>query len=220
MEAAFWHARWQAGRIGFHRDEVMPLLARHWPALALPAGSRVLVPLAGKSLDMHWLADQGHQVLGVELSALAIGQFFDEAGLTPSRVQAAYGTHYRAGDIDLVCADAFTLPPALLADCAGVYDRAAMIALPAPLRSRYMRTVYARLPAGCRGLLITLEHPPHEKQGPPFPVDPLEVRTRFVPPWQVRELARHDILARETSFQAAGVTALHTAVYRLDRGAD
>ena len=73
MQHDFWHQRWQEGRIGFHRGEVMPLLEKHWPALQLPAADTVLVPLAGKSLDMVWLATQGHRVLGVELSPLAVG---------------------------------------------------------------------------------------------------------------------------------------------------
>ena len=59
---------------------------------------------------------------------------------------------------------------AILADCAGVYDRAALIALPPPLRQRYARELYSQLPRGCRGLLVTLEYPQHEKDGPPFSV--------------------------------------------------
>ena len=45
MERDFWLQRWKEGQIGFHRDQVMPLLESHWPSLRLPAGSRVLVPL-------------------------------------------------------------------------------------------------------------------------------------------------------------------------------
>ncbi|CAG0963598.1 partial Thiopurine S-methyltransferase, partial [Gammaproteobacteria bacterium] len=107
MEQAFWLQRWHEGRIGFHRTEVMPLLEKHWGALALAAGSRVFVPLAGKSLDLLWLAAQGHRVLGVELSPLAIEQFFSEHGLTPQVHTSRYGTHHVAGDIELICGDAF-----------------------------------------------------------------------------------------------------------------
>ena len=101
MDAAFWLQRWQEGQIGFHRSDVMPLLEKHWPSLQLPAGSRVLVPLCGKSLDMHWLAAQGHRVLGVELSPLAVTQFFEEAGLTPVRTTSPYGEHFRAGPVEV-----------------------------------------------------------------------------------------------------------------------
>lgn len=215
MEATFWHQRWQEGRIGFHRNEVMPLLKQHWPSLALPRGSRVLVPLAGKTLDMAWLAAQGHRVLGVELSSLAVEQFFAEHALQPDIEDTRYGRHYRAGDIEMICGDAFALDRELLADCAGVYDRAALIALPRELRRHYAGTVYARLPTGCRGLLITLEYPQHEKDGPPFSVDDAEVRGLLEPVWDVALVERRDILASEPSFQAEGVTALHTSVHGL-----
>lgn len=68
MQADFWQARWQRNEIGFHLSEVNPYLLRHWPTLGLSADSRVLVPLCGKSLDLSWLAGQGHAVLGVELA--------------------------------------------------------------------------------------------------------------------------------------------------------
>ena len=59
MHAEFWLERWRDGRTHFHQDKVMPLLQKYWPALGLPADSQILVPLAGKSLDMLWLAAQG-----------------------------------------------------------------------------------------------------------------------------------------------------------------
>jgi thiopurine S-methyltransferase len=219
LEHEFWHQRWQEGRIGFHQDIVTPLLREHWPALALPRGSRVFVPLAGKSLDLAWLAAQGHRVLGVELSPLAVEQFFAEHRLAPQVHESRYGRHYRAGDIELICGDAFGLDAEALADCAAVYDRAALIALPPPLRRRYVHELYARLPAGCRGLLITLEYPQHEKHGPPFSVPEREVRELYDRDWDITTLARHDILAGQPGFVADGVTALETVAYRLSRKA-
>jgi thiopurine S-methyltransferase len=217
MEAEFWLQRWQEGQIGFHRDDVMPLLETHWPALRLPAASRVLVPLAGKSLDMHWLAAQGHRVLGVELSPLAVQQFFSEAGLQPRRHHSRYGEHFVAGPVEIILGDAFGLDAALLSDVAGVYDRAALIALPPALRQRYLDTVYAGLPGGCEGLLITLEYPQQEKAGPPFSVESDEVGNLFDAHWHASPIERRDILEQEPRFRAEGVSALSTVVYRLQK---
>lgn len=219
MDPEFWQQRWREGRTGFHQDKPMPLLLRHWPALGLAPGSRVFVPLAGKSLDLAWLAAQGHRVLGVELSPLAVAQFFEEQGLAPQVRESRYGRHYSAGNIELVCGDVFALDAEALADCAAVYDRAALIALPPPLRRRYVRELYALLPGGCRGLLITLEYPPHEKQGPPFSVPEDEVRELYGRDWEVTTLERRDILAQQPGFAAEGVSALETAVYALSRKA-
>lgn len=217
MDADFWLQRWDQGQIGFHQDRVMPLLEKHWPSLALPAGSQVFVPLAGKSLDMPWLAAQGHRVLGVELSPLAVQQFFAEHGLQPQVHESRYGMHHVAGGIELICGDVFALDAPVLADCAAVYDRAALIALPEPMRLRYAAQVYGRLPAQCQGLLIALEYPQAQKAGPPFSVVPAEVDALFAGQWQVDALERRDILSYEPRFAAAGVTALDTAVYRLQR---
>ena len=217
MEPEFWQQRWREGRIGFHQDKPMPLLLKHWPSLGVAPGSRVFVPLAGKSLDMAWFASQGYRVLGVELSPLAVEQFFDEHGLKPEQRTSKYGTHFNAGGIEIILGDAFVLDAEVLADCAAVYDRAALIALPPELRARYVGELHARLPRGCRGLLITLEYPQDEKQGPPFSVPEAEVLARYGHGWEVEVLERRDILAQQPGFVAEGVSALDTVVYRLRR---
>lgn len=217
MEPEFWHQRWHDQQIGFHQDKPTPLLLKHWPSLGIAPGSRVFVPLAGKSLDMAWFASQGLCVLGIELSRLAVEQFFAEQGLTPEIEESRYGRHYRSGSIELICGDAFALDEAALSGCDAVFDRAALIALPPALRRRYVRELHARLPSQCRGLLITLEYPQHEKDGPPFCVSEDEVRELYGRDWDVATLERRDILEQQPTFIAEGVTALETVVYRLDR---
>jgi len=217
MQPDFWHQRWQTNQIGFHRDTPLPLLLAHWPALGLAVGSQVFVPLCGKSLDMVWLAEQGHRVLGVELSQLAITQFFNERQLEPTVSQTPAGTHYRAGAWEIICGDAFTLSQEILQDCVGIYDRGAMIALPPQMREMYIATTWYRLPHGCRGLLITLDYPQAQKSGPPFSVEETEIRQRFKGICTVELIERRDILRNEAKFQAEGVSALHTSVYCVQR---
>lgn len=217
MDPDFWHSRWQEGRIGFHQDRPTPLMLKHWPSLDLAPGSRVFVPLCGKSLDMAWFASQGLHVLGVELSQRAVDAFFAEHGLQPAVDETPYGLRHVAGPIEIYCGDAFRLDAALLHDCNAVFDRAAIIALPRALRERYVHELQARLPSGCRGLLVTLEYPQHEKDGPPFSVTESEVRELYARDWSVQALERRDILDTQPSFIADGVTALDTVVYRLDR---
>lgn len=217
MDAEFWNERWREGRIGFHQDRVTPLLEQYWDAVGAPPGARVLVPLAGKSLDMLWLASRGHRVLGVELSPLAVTQFFAENRLSPTIAERADGVHYTAGAIELVLGDVFALDAETVSSCSAVYDRAALIALPPPSRARYADELYARLPAGCRGLLITLEYPQEQKSGPPFSVSGDEVQERFGRDWMLDLLERRDILAGQPGFLAEGVNALHTSAWRMLR---
>ncbi|MBS0211960.1 MAG: thiopurine S-methyltransferase [Proteobacteria bacterium] len=217
MEKEFWLERWRENKIGFHQSRITPLLERHWDAIGVSHGATVLVPLAGKTRDLDWLAIRGHRVIGVELSDLAIEQYFAERGIAPEVFEDANGVHHRAGAIDLICGDAFALDDALLASCDALFDRAALIALPPEMRQRYAGRIHARLPRGSRGLLITLDYPPHEKQGPPFTVDAAEAHALFDSEWSLELLERKDILADQPGFAAEGVTALHTSAWRMQR---
>ncbi len=220
METEYWLKRWREGHTGWHREEVMPLLVQHWPALDVPRGARVLVPLCGKSLDMLWLAQQGMRVLGVDVSPIAAESFLAENQLYARTRSTAEGTHYEVtnvadGGIEITHGDVFELQPAVLAECAAFYDRAATIAMPGPMRRRLVEEVYMQLPAASPGLLITLDYPEEEMQGPPFSVDDAEVHRLFDSQWDVTRLEHRDILASQPSFSGQGVTALETSVYAL-----
>lgn len=219
MDTEFWLQRWREGRTGWHHDAVMPLLQKHWPALGVAPGARVLVPLCGKTLDMLWLAEQGLHVLGVDLAPLAIESFLRENGLVAQRSDGPGGVRHRvahgAGSIEIIVGDVFAVDVREFGRCDAVYDRAALIALPAPMREHYVRDVYGALPAGCRGLLITLDYPQHQMTGPPFAVGGPEVERLFGSHWRVEQAEQRDILAVQPSFAEQGVTALHTAVYRM-----
>ncbi|MBN8734879.1 MAG: thiopurine S-methyltransferase [Xanthomonadales bacterium] len=225
MNTEYWLQRWREGRTGWHHEDVMPLLEKHWPTLAVPRDARVLVPLCGKSLDMLWLASQGQHVVGVDVSPIAVEAFLAENHLHAHTRNASDGTHYEVtnppdGGIEIINGDLFALAPAVFATCSAFYDRAATIAFPAAMRERMASEVYAKLPADSRGLLITLDYPQGQMQGPPFSVDEAEVFRLFDAQWKVERLDRRDILASQPSFSERGVTALHTAVHALARRAE
>jgi thiopurine S-methyltransferase len=217
MEADFWLERWREGRTHFHQTRVTPLLQKYWPSLALPPGSRVLVPLCGKSLDMIWLAGQGVRVLGVELSQLAVEQFFAENDLHPEIHPTPMGSRYSAGGIEIVCGDIFKMDAATLSDCTGVYDRAALVALPADMRAQYVRHVYAQLSDQYRGLLITLDYRQESMEGPPFSVPDAEVQALYAGHSDAAIIDRRDILDKEPKFAERGLIKLESLVYRLQR---
>ncbi|MDB5991616.1 MAG: thiopurine S-methyltransferase [Herbaspirillum sp.] len=213
MDADFWLARWRDGRTFFHRPDVMPQLQQYWPGLALPSGSRVLVPLCGKSLDMIWLAEQGFRVLGVELSQVGVEQFFAENGLQPEIHASALGSHYCAGNIEIICGDIFKLDAATLSGCTGIYDRAALIALPPEMRAQYVRHVYGQLAGRYQGILITLAYAQEQMSGPPFSVPDGEVQALYAGLGEATIVDRRDILAEEPKFAERGLGALEEIVY-------
>jgi len=214
MEPAFWHRKWADNQIGFHQAEASPYLQRYWPALGLAAGSRVLVPLCGKSLDLAWLAGQGHRVLGVELSRRAVEDFFLEHGLAAQVSQQGAFEVWRSGDVELWCGDIFALQAEDVADCTGLYDRAALIALPAPMRERYCALLSTVMPVGGKGMLVALDYDQALLAGPPFSVGDAEVRQGFAG-WRIEALEANELIEESPKFQQAGMASLLERVYRL-----
>lgn len=216
MTPDFWLKRWREGATGFHMNRVTPLLPKYWPSLGLSASARVLVPLCGKSLDMTWLAAQGHPVLGVELSPLAVEQFFDEQQLSPAEHDSPMGRHYVAEGIEIICGDIFDVDEATLASCSAVYDRAALVALPPDMRGRYVRHVYGGLAPGYRGLLLTLEYEQALMEGPPFSVAADEVQALYAGHARAQEADRLDIIDKEPKFASRGLRRLDSVTWRLE----
>ena len=56
---------------------------------------------------MVWLATQGHRVIGVELSDIAVREFFQEGGQTPARSSEGPFEISSAGPFNLYCGDFF-----------------------------------------------------------------------------------------------------------------
>ncbi|MCM8913885.1 thiopurine S-methyltransferase [Pseudomonas inefficax] len=216
MEPAFWQQRWADNQIGFHQAQVNPYLQKYWPTLGLVPGSRVLVPLCGKSLDLAWLAGQGHRVLGVELSRRAVEAFFREHGLQAEVGQRGAFEVWRSGDVELWCGDIFALQAEDIGDCAGLYDRAAVIALPSQMRGAYMQLLSGLLPTSCQGVVVTLDYDQALLGGPPFSVGDQELRQGFAG-WQVDELEVVEVIEESPKFLQAGVSSLLERVYRVSR---
>ncbi|WLH31737.1 thiopurine S-methyltransferase [Pseudomonas canadensis] len=217
MEPKFWQERWARNQIGFHLSEVNPYLQRHWPQLAVAEGSKVLVPLCGKSLDLVWLASHGLRVMGVELSEQAVEAFFSEQNLVPRITRRSAFTVYQADLIEVWCGDFFALDAEALVGCAALYDRAALIALPPLMRAQYAEHLSRLLPSGCQGLLITLDYDQTQKAGPPFAVTDDEVKVLFGSDWTLRALQEQDVLEESWKFVQEGVTRLDERVYRLTK---
>ena len=217
MNEEFWQERWARDEIGFHLKDVNPYLRRQWPALDVAIGSRVLVPLCGKSLDLAWLAGQGLQVVGVELSEKAVEAFFAEHQLEPEIIQRGEFRLYRSGTIEIFCGDLFALTSADLQDCRALYDRAALIALPEEMRRRYVAHLTAILPAGCAALLVTLDYPQAQMDGPPFAISDALVHELYDANWRVELLEEVDALQGNWKFIERGLSRLDERAYRLQR---
>jgi thiopurine S-methyltransferase len=215
VQREFWLDRWRNQEIGFHQPDVNPWLKNCWPELALPAGSAVFVPLCGKSLDMGWLADQGHRVLGVELAEAAVRSFYEHAQ-RPYRIERQRHLQLYAGDgVSIYCGDFMHLTALHLRGVAGVYDRAALIALPPKMRLHYADHLQRIVADGCRILLLCLEYDQSRIPGPPHSVAEDEVRALFGARCKVERLGSETAVGLPPKFREAGVEAAQEVAYLL-----
>ena len=79
----YWKKRWMDNKIGWQRVAVHKFLVKYVHELTGGRTNlRVFVPLCGKSIDMLWLAERGHNIVGVEVVKQPIESFFEENNLS------------------------------------------------------------------------------------------------------------------------------------------
>jgi thiopurine S-methyltransferase len=213
MERDFWLSKWRKNEIGFHQSSPTPHLVRFAERLGLDEKKRVLVPLCGKAHDLRWLADHGHEVVGVELSDLAVRSFFEEQGLAFEQT----GNRFASGPITLFAADFFDVRAREIGSFDAVFDRAALCALPGDQRERYAAHLWSLLKPGARMLLVAFEYEASLMNGPPFAVLTDEVQRLYAKAQSIELLERTDVLEAEPRFKARGLTWLREALWLITR---
>ena len=217
MHADFWHQKWQEAKQGFQQEKINSRLMKFWSALDVPQESRVFVPLCGKSLDMIWLKDQGHMVLGCELSQKAGESFFKENALSYSQNESGNFVSLKSEGIEILAGDFFDLSAEHLQGTTGVYDRAALIALPPEMRQQYVDHFRNILPNGCKLLLISMEYDESKMKGPPFSVPESEVRDLFSEGFSISIVSQSggpDIVG---NLKERGLDTLDESVYLIEK---
>ena len=201
-----WIERWLNGRIGWHEEGGNAALKRHWTA----SGRRVLVPMCGKTVDMLWLEDQGNEVVGVELSQIAVEAFFEENQLEFTKRDGEL-TEYRATDrrIRLFCGDYFAFAGETFD---AHFDRGALIAMKPETRPGYAHHTSSLLAPNAYQLVISLEYDDDVAEGPPFSVPKKEILSYW--PHLERVEARDDIANGPPKFLDAGLSEMIEEVWR------
>ncbi|WP_444919563.1 thiopurine S-methyltransferase [Microbulbifer sp. CnH-101-G] len=192
MEATYWHDKWKKNDIGFHEASGNSLLSEFFSQLCLSKGDRVFIPLCGKTRDIGWLLSEGYRVAGAELSEMAVQQLFEEMELTPEIDQLDSIKHYKAKNIDIFVGDIFDLSEEILQEVDGIYDRAALVALPQDIRPGYTQHLMAITKVAPQ-LLISFEYEQSELAGPPFSISSQEIFDRYDEEYQVKMLASRDV---------------------------
>ncbi|AMJ97988.1 thiopurine S-methyltransferase [Alteromonas macleodii] len=194
MEHSFWHSKWQKNEIGFHEPEGNALLVKYSSFLIgdnspSSSSSRIFVPLCGKTRDIGWLLAQGCEVVGAELSEVAITQLFEELGVEPTISTSTNGKVYAKDGLTIFVGDIFKLTSSDIGDVTGVYDRAALVALPSPLREQYSAHLI-EITQCAPQLIISFDYDQNEMAGPPFSVNEKTVDSLYSADYNIQRLER------------------------------
>lgn len=192
MEPSFWHQRWEKNEIAFHESKANPILVKHFNQLSLAKGSRVFVPLCGKTLDISWLLSNGYRVAGAELSQIAIEQLFIELGLQPEISTVGEVEQWSANRLNIFVGDIFALSRKMLGPVDAIYDRAALVAFPEEMRNRYavhLTEITGKAPQ----LLVCYDYDQSLMQGPPFSIRNEEVHRHYADHYEVTLIASTEV---------------------------
>ena len=214
MKKEFWYGRWENRQIGFHQDEINPHLEKYWPKADQTKTERVFVPLCGKSSDLLWLSEQGFNVIGIELSQIAVEEFFTDNNLQYNVKVIDKLKYYETENISIICGDFFELTKDSLGSVTYVFDRASQIALPEDMRDAYCSHLSA-IAAGARLFVITMEYDQSIMQGPPFSVPEDEIYKHYDSGYKVNKLETYDLLEDSPHFKEKGLKTLLEKVYML-----
>ncbi len=212
-----WINRWESNRIGWHADQVNRHLVRYFDRFDLSIREPIFVPLCGKTNDMLFLLENDLNVIGVELSDIAIEQFFSENNLDYAVTTVDKFILYEGERIKLYCGDFFDLESKHLDHVRAVYDRASLIALNEGLRQKYVKHLSDIIEFDARILLLTLNYPQHQRSGPPFAVSNEEVSQLFNGSFDFQVLHCIEDIENEPMFQNLGVDFVEKAVYLLQK---
>ncbi|MEM8614658.1 MAG: thiopurine S-methyltransferase [Cyanobacteria bacterium P01_H01_bin.105] len=178
MDTSFWLQKWKKNNIAFHKSEANPVIVNYFKQLALEQGSRVFVPLCGKTLDIAWLLANGYRVVGAELIEIAIEQLFMELGVDPNISTVSDVKHYSAKNIDIFVGNIFELSGQTLGSVNAIYDRAALVALPKEMRNRYTAHLM-EITDTAPQLLVSYDYDQSLMDGPPFSISNEEVNQHY-----------------------------------------
>lgn len=216
MELSYWQSRWNKDKTGWHMEVVYPQLPKLWPTFSLAKESRILVPFCGKSLDMKWLIEQGHYVIGVDAVEKALTEFIDSYP-KPFSKDSSHGFQiYKSNNLELWQGDFLKLPATKVENIDAVYDKAALVAIPKENRKDYAQKIIALCNKDTHIFLQTFEYRQEEMSGPPFSVSEQEVKTLFGGHFDIEILHKQSKFDELAKFQQRGLSSyLIEKVYHL-----
>ncbi|XP_013388873.1 probable thiopurine S-methyltransferase [Lingula anatina] len=188
-----WIGAWERNSTRWHMPNVNCFLEEFLDVLlAGKKAAKILVPLCGKTIDMKWLADLGHTVIGVDGAEKAATEFFTEQNIAykVEPCDAIQGTLCCSMDnkIRIYVGDFFKFNQDFEGQFDAIWDRASLVAIDESDRLQYVNILNSVLKPGCHCLIEAMDFIPSEKSGSPHAI-PLEcVRELFGNDYNVKLL--------------------------------
>lgn len=166
MTLSYWNERWNDDNIGWHKTDVNPALAENIAALKNGRSTiKVFVPLCGKSVDMKWLYNNGHTIIGVEGCSKAIETFFTENNLKYERQNNLYSTSDER--LKIYNMNLYDCDVKILGEMDAIWDRGSFVAINYTDRHKYVAFMRNLCNKETRYLLDTLVYDTTVYGGPP-----------------------------------------------------
>lgn len=220
-----WADKWDNNQLGWHKQNPHETIVKH--VERLNKASSVLVPLCGKTVDLHYLSELPHikSVVGVEGVEKACNEFCEESGgrCREIGVNEPSGARVFGGSkVELMLMDFFDLPKTNK-KFEAVWDRASIVAIEPSLREKYVQVLGDVCSPGAIILLSTFDRRAGTEEavkgGPPFSVSEADVVKLFGCLGKVEKIDEINILTHPSykdmaaRFKAAGLTDFREGVY-------
>ncbi|XP_052239014.1 thiopurine S-methyltransferase-like isoform X1 [Dreissena polymorpha] len=177
-----WVKRWGVGDTAFHQGAHDPLFDTHGDMMFEGGAKSVFAPLCGKSLDLIWMYNRGHTVVGVEIAEQAVQELFSENKLD---VQVKHvegvGPLYKSidGRLQVYVGDLFDLTKDRLGEFDRVWDSRSIVAINVVDQERYRDLLLSFLKKDGQYYLMTIDYDPAVWPGPPHNITDQRVRQLY-----------------------------------------
>ena len=187
-----WQGIWDTDWTPFHEQKANPDLVK-FEKLCFSGRQRVLIPFCGKSVDLLYLADKGHDVYGSELIGKAVTDFFQESNLDYVMEKHGDVNIYKATSkrITFFQGDFYDLKSSLCGKFDVIWDRAAVVVVHPHLRPDYAAVINDLMSPECKYLLNTFTFEDENYQGPPYPLTSQDIENTFGSFCDIKHLETH-----------------------------
>ncbi|XP_063397379.1 probable thiopurine S-methyltransferase [Mytilus trossulus] len=154
-----WAKLWKDGKTDFHISDLCPMFTKHVDKLLNNRKKvKTFVPLCGKAVEMKWLWEKGHEVVGIECGEEALKEFFEENKIVYSIVEvpAVKGKLYKSDDgrIRLYCCDFYLFNSAIESEFGAIWDSGALNAINATDQEKYVAIIKSLMGNKCVNLTV------------------------------------------------------------------